>query len=258
MNRTNNNFIDLTGNRFGRLTVLTRVENSIPKSGKRSRIRWLCLCDCGNKKIVTGDCLKLGHTTSCGCIRYKDYTGKKFGRWTLLEFVERKNNRTLWRCQCDCGTIRNVALQDMQNGVSMSCGCLRSEITIERNKNTKRLQNRKGIITVYNIIYRQYKSAAKNKNIIFNLSLNQLIEIISQPCVYCGKNDIRKNHYTGEEFSLNGIDRINSNEGYYIGNVQPCCSICNYAKRTMPEVEFISWIISVYNHYINKETNECH
>lgn len=57
-------FVDLTGQRFGRLTVISRAENT--KDGKA---RWLCECDCGNKTIVTTDSLKSGHTYSCDCLR---------------------------------------------------------------------------------------------------------------------------------------------------------------------------------------------
>lgn len=53
---------DLTGQKFNRLTVLERAENT--KSGCT---RWLCKCDCGNTKIVMSSHLKSGRTKSCGC-----------------------------------------------------------------------------------------------------------------------------------------------------------------------------------------------
>ena len=55
--------IDLTGRRFGRLTVIQRSEN-----GKDGRAKWLCVCDCGCSTIVRGDRLRSGKTTSCGCL----------------------------------------------------------------------------------------------------------------------------------------------------------------------------------------------
>ena len=55
--------IDLTGQKFGRLTVLERAG-----SDKRKRALWLCECECGNKIIATGSHLITGHTKSCGCI----------------------------------------------------------------------------------------------------------------------------------------------------------------------------------------------
>jgi len=54
--------IDMTGERFGRLVVVRRVEN-----GKYGSM-WLCKCDCGNEISVYGRSLRLGHTQSCGCL----------------------------------------------------------------------------------------------------------------------------------------------------------------------------------------------
>lgn len=53
--------LDLTGSRFGRLTVLCKDCNDT-----QGRM-WLCQCDCGNKKSIRVDHLKTGATTSCGC-----------------------------------------------------------------------------------------------------------------------------------------------------------------------------------------------
>lgn len=61
--------IDLTGQRFGRLTVIERVEDYVTPSGQH-KARWLCKCDCGNEKKVTATALKRGNTQSCGC--YQD------------------------------------------------------------------------------------------------------------------------------------------------------------------------------------------
>ena len=56
-------FIDLTGQKFNRLTVLKRVSNS--KSGN---VRWLCKCDCGQTKVIEGRLLKNNSIKSCGCL----------------------------------------------------------------------------------------------------------------------------------------------------------------------------------------------
>lgn len=60
-------FEDLTGKKFGRLTVIKRVENHVQPSGKQY-LQWLCKCDCGNETVVRGANLKRGHTQSCGCL----------------------------------------------------------------------------------------------------------------------------------------------------------------------------------------------
>lgn len=54
--------LDLTGQKFGRLTVIERKENS-----KNGTARWLCKCECGNYVVVLSSMLKSGRTKSCGC-----------------------------------------------------------------------------------------------------------------------------------------------------------------------------------------------
>lgn len=54
---------DITGNRYGRLTVIKRVLIS------DKRARWECKCDCGETTVVRGSSLRNGNTRSCGCLR---------------------------------------------------------------------------------------------------------------------------------------------------------------------------------------------
>ena len=55
--------IDLTGQHFGRLTAV----RDVGVDGHRSRL-WLCLCDCGNEKVVSSGLLRNGKVQSCGCL----------------------------------------------------------------------------------------------------------------------------------------------------------------------------------------------
>ena len=57
---------DLTGMKFGRLTVIKRIDDHIEPSGRKVAM-WECLCDCGNIKNVRANDLKYGKTQSCGC-----------------------------------------------------------------------------------------------------------------------------------------------------------------------------------------------
>lgn len=66
-------FIDLTGQRFGRLTVLERSINK----GKQKRTTWKCQCDCGNIITVFGYNLKNNHTKSCGCLSVENGRNKR-------------------------------------------------------------------------------------------------------------------------------------------------------------------------------------
>lgn len=56
--------VDRTGQRFGRLTVIQRVEND----HRHKKVQWLCRCDCGVEVVVHSAKLESGHTKSCGCL----------------------------------------------------------------------------------------------------------------------------------------------------------------------------------------------
>lgn len=57
--------IDITGQRFGRLVVISITEEKEKHRGRK----WLCKCDCGNMKVVSGSALRSGDTQSCGCLK---------------------------------------------------------------------------------------------------------------------------------------------------------------------------------------------
>lgn len=57
--------IDLTGQKFGKLTVIKRAENN----AKHGEIQWICKCDCGNIVTVIGKLLRNGEVKSCGCLK---------------------------------------------------------------------------------------------------------------------------------------------------------------------------------------------
>lgn len=69
---------DLTGRRFGRLTVL-----GIDKDSKPKAVRWVCKCDCGTVKSVRAQSLRRGDTKSCGCLHREllkeSMKGNKYG-----------------------------------------------------------------------------------------------------------------------------------------------------------------------------------
>lgn len=66
--------IDLTGKKFGKLTVIKKEKS------KNNHTMWLCKCDCGKEKIVGGNELKSGNTKSCGCYNLqKLHERKKHG-----------------------------------------------------------------------------------------------------------------------------------------------------------------------------------
>ena len=65
--------------------------------------------------------------------KLRDLTGQKFGRLYVIERSFKGNSeKTMWKCQCDCGNVVNVAGHSLTSGNTKSCGCLRSEIASSR------------------------------------------------------------------------------------------------------------------------------
>ena len=118
---------DLTGQRFGRLTVIKAEEER-----KNGQVVWECKCDCGNTVSVRGGHLRNGHTISCGCLtkecmpkkKANDLTGQRFGMLVALRPTgERKNGFVMWECKCDCGNTVVTRGSSLKNGNTTSCGC---------------------------------------------------------------------------------------------------------------------------------------
>jgi len=85
---------DLTGQTFGRLTVLGRAKRMRDKSG---RALWDCRCTCGKEVMVMGKSMQRGNTKSCGCLRsewVKAYNERK-KRKGMVHFVRFKDDRYL-------------------------------------------------------------------------------------------------------------------------------------------------------------------
>ena len=122
-----NNYI---GKKFGRLTVMEKG-----RTDKHGHIYWVCKCDCGNLKEISGTNLKEGKTQSCGCLHsemtsalnFVDLTGQKFGKLTVLKRANDIGARVAWECQCECGNTTIVQGNNLKNGHTTSCGCINSK-----------------------------------------------------------------------------------------------------------------------------------
>ena len=72
---------------------------------------------------------------------FKDLTGQRFGRLTVIDRADTQNGHVRWRCRCDCGNITIVKGIHLKNGRTKSCGCLIEETTRNAHS-THRLSNR--------------------------------------------------------------------------------------------------------------------
>ena len=127
--------IDLTGQKFGRLSVISRANDYISPTGIATPM-WKCKCDCGNTVFVHGNSLRYGRTLSCGCYvkeRTSEasldvLTGRTFGKLTVLKRAKDRvspsgTHSVMWRCRCECGKITEVSANALKDGRQITCGC---------------------------------------------------------------------------------------------------------------------------------------
>lgn len=132
--------IDITGKKYGKLTVIERVEQ--PPEKKTKGAYWKCLCECGNIFICRGVNLRSGGAKSCGCLREeglelgrkngfnaKDLAGKRINKITVLYKTKKRacNGNIMWHCKRDCGKEFDVPSSKLTLNKIISCGCLKSK-----------------------------------------------------------------------------------------------------------------------------------
>ena len=122
--------IDLTGQTFGKLTVLYKDQTA--EAGKA---KWMCRCECGRFTSVLSESLRNGSTKSCGCIVTKlkhDLVGMEFGHLLVLERTcDRRfaSKDTRWKCLCqNCGRTVSVGSRNLRTGNPYGhCKCTRNK-----------------------------------------------------------------------------------------------------------------------------------
>jgi len=225
---------DLTGQKFGKLTVIERRENN--KSG---HAMWLCRCDCEGSIIVPGSNLISAHTIGCGCQQNPiiDEIGNQYRKLTVIKHHGGgKHTSSLWLCQCECGNTVVVSGIKLRAGSKKSCGCL---YPLPKGK------------AAFNALVGRFRSRAKERGFEYNLTDDLAFELSQQPCFYCGVLPHQKLKMNGNgDLIYNGLDRVDNSKGYTIDNVVPCCGQCNHAKAVLSQERFRKMIVQIYHHWI--------
>lgn len=167
-------------------------------------------------------------------------TGKRFGRLVTVQAKSAGGDRS-WECVCDCGRVvwRAAALL---NGGIKSCGCLRREIGRNRAiNNATRLGPLQLAQRLAMRIWKRYEDGAKRRNYEFKLTVEDVYQLIYQPCHYCKAppSNVIALQYTS--VPTNGIDRRDNEPWYDRTNALSCCWSCNNHKGVMTYDEFMAY-----------------
>lgn len=118
----------------------------------------------------------------------------------------------------------------------------------ENNKEKVRQQRRKSRHSL-STRYKKYKREAEERNFDFELTIEEFDEITKSPCFYCG--ELPEDEF-GNQFT--GVDRIDSQLGYYKNNCVPCCFICNRMKSNY-KLEFWLFHIKTILYHMEQENH---
>lgn len=137
------NKIDLTGQKFGDFKVLF-FDNTRDKY----QYYWMCQCiNCDKIKSISAAALRSGKISRCECnLNYgkseiikgykDDLSGKKFGRFKVLNFSHKSNSHSFWVCECECGNIETHSITYINKSKFQMCKeCLIKYKSMDIDKN---------------------------------------------------------------------------------------------------------------------------
>lgn len=239
------------GKKYNKLTIEYKTNQRMPDG----QVVYECKCDCGRKKFTTALSLKKGSPASCGHYlcksKYLNWVGKKIGYLTVKEITKYKYNY-YFICECDCGLISKVNIDNFINGKTKSCGCKREELIIR----TKRIigSRKPTLEALVNKLYSSYYRNARKRGFEFNLSYDEFFNLINKECFYCSNIGSNTMVYLNTiTLIYNGIDRRDSKISYTKENCVTCCCFCNRAKLDFSEDIFLNWLKNIK---INLKTNK--
>jgi len=229
------NIIDLTGKRFGWLTVVAITEERIHGS-----VVWLCKCNCGNETKGLSTSLIGGGKKSCGCLSgIKNRIGQRFGQLIVIALAkERYHEGAVWICKCDCGNEKMIPVTALVSGHTKSCGCLHKKQVSKKP---------------YEALYKILEFAAKKRNLDI-ISFDEFLWYTNiKHCFYCGANIRWVKCNTGKNGRHYNLDRIDNSLGYILKNIVVCCPKCNQMKHTLTQKEFLKKCKQVAEYQESKE-----
>ena len=177
--------------------------------------------------------------------------GKKFGLLTAVEQIKDKNNKTTWKCLCDCGNITTATAAKLNYGHTKSCGCIVGRT--HKHKTNKNHHCWRGYGNISGVTWKKITLSAKKRNLEINITIQDIWNLFLKQngkCAISGVELYIANNY--KEKSTASLDRIDSTKGYIYGNVQWVHINVNFMKQEFNQQLFIDWCNKINNHQKEK------
>lgn len=142
--------------------------------------------------------------------KFVDLTGQRFGRLTVIKRAPNKGRRTVWLCECDCGTEKEIRQEDLRSNKTVSCGCYLHERITKHGMSEESIYRtwasmKDRCLNANGASYERY--GAKNRTVCEKWrEFEPFYEYVS-----------KLPHFGEDGYTLN---RINNNGNYEPGNVE--------------------------------------
>jgi DNA-directed RNA polymerase subunit RPC12/RpoP len=168
-----------------------------------------------------------------------------FGKLTVMRLIgSNQHSKRVYECHCECGNDLKVVSSNLKTGRTTSC----PKCGHERGGKGREHPLGAGFTALMSV----YRYNAKKRKLEFRLTEEDVAHITKLPCAYCGSQPSarsRRSISNEKAYIYNGIDRVDSKQGYSLDNVNPCCWTCGRAKRCLSLEQFKELIILVCNHH---------
>jgi len=239
----NRSIKDLLGKIFGYLTVISR------HGSYKHRTTWLCRCVCNKERIVSSASLHGSKVVSCGCknkTRLIDLTNKKIGHLTVIKRIYKQetskssSNNAVWLCRCVCDRL----VEMLSNGFNenISCGC-------KRGSNISKAKRKMVAGDISKEKWSHIIYGAKKRDIDFDISADYVWGLFQKQknlCALSGREIYLPPKVGSRSMPNRGrnctasLDRIDSDKGYVLGNVQWIHKDFQFMKLKISDRDFIS------------------
>lgn len=179
-----------------------------------------------------------------------DLIGQKFGRLTAIKPTDTSIRKAIvWQFECECGNVIEAIATRVKSGHKRSCGCLHNDIA--KSYRLDNNPNWTGYETIRGSLWSTIKRSASVRNLEFNITIEYIWQLYQEQNGCCKLTnlpivlDFRDSDKKERTASL---DRIESNKGYVVGNVQWIHKTVNKMKMDIDEKTFIEFCKLVGQH----------
>jgi hypothetical protein len=168
----------LCGYRVGQLVVQAFAHKT------KGKTYWLCLCECGNTRVASGDSLRRHLINVCNprvhnnVHRQKDLTGQRFNHLTVIQTSWKDGIRHI-QARCDCGNLWEGTAANVVKGSTVSCGCRRRRLKEYKDEPF-------GLLTVQKVWRERGRSYTQALCICGNLWQGRTSDLVTGKTKSCG------------------------------------------------------------------------